>query len=638
MVLTWLKLANPLIDAQKQDQVIGRLLTLMKTGKWPKTWEIKRELPATRVLLRQRSKLYCKDGLLFRRSGQFSQLVLPQKFHTLVFKELHQEMGHLGAPRVVQLARERFYWPNMEDNITHFVTKVCPCLKQRQPNLTTRAPLHSVTTSYPFELVSIDFLHLEPSSGGYEYILVIIDHFTRFAQAYATKNKSSTTAADRLFNDFVLRFGFPAKILHDQGREFENKLFHKLEKLSGVTRLRTTPYHPQGNGKVERFNRTLLHMLRTLPESKKHKWKDSLNKVVHAYNSTRSDATGFSPFYLLFGRSPRLPVDLMFGLSRQETGMSHAEYTEKWKVAMKEAYALASQNMSKSAGDGQKQYDRKVRFSNLQPGDRVLVRNLSERGGPGKLRSHWEKRVHIVVEQKGGLPVYEVTPEGQGGKSRILHRNLLLPCDFLLVDPTEPVSQRTQERRRKSVPVEQREQEAHQPDCHGDSGDEGELHALSPTELDLLQSSTPAAEVDNCEQEQVDCAEDESLPEDVEELTEQEEISVTDDQSLSDSKQDLSPQQESAGTRQYPVRNRRPPNILAYDHLGIPSYHHATTAAVSASPIIYFTAYSPPLSFTPYGTLAMQNYWMTPYQLPVYPSCVPFVPSNISQYVSPTAV
>ena len=106
--------------------MVGRLLAFLKTGKWPKSWEIKHELPATRVLLRQRRKLYCdKDGLLFRRSGLYSQLVLPQKFHTIVFKELHQEMGHLGAPRVVQLARARFYWPDMEDYITHFVTKVC---------------------------------------------------------------------------------------------------------------------------------------------------------------------------------------------------------------------------------------------------------------------------------------------------------------------------------------------------------------------------------------------------------------------------------------------------------------------------------------------------------------------------------
>ena len=438
---------SSLLDAKKQEQVIGRLLAFLKTGKWPKSWEIKRELPATKVLLRQRRKLYCDgDGLLFRRSGPYYQLVLPQKFHTIVFKELHQEMGHLGAPRVVQLARERFYWPNIKDDITLFVTKVCPRLKQRRPNLSTRAPLHSVTTSYPFELVSIDFLHLEQSSGGYEYILVVIDHFTRFAQAYATKNNSAKAAADRLFNDFVLRFGFPTKILHDQGREFENKLFHRLEKLSGVTRLRTLPYHPQGNGKVERFNRTLLHMLRTLPESQKHKWKDSLDKVVHAYNSSRNDATGLSPFYLLFGRLPRLPVDQMFGRSREDTRMNHTEYTEKWKVAMKDAYEMARQNISKSSEDGKKQFDRKVRFSSLQPGDRVLVRNLSERGGPGKLRSHWKQEVHLIVEQKGDLPVFEVTPEGRKGKSRILHGNLLLSCDFLQSDLSKPVPQHTQER------------------------------------------------------------------------------------------------------------------------------------------------------------------------------------------------
>ena len=129
----------------------------------------------------------------------------------------------------------------MQADIKHFVTKVCRCIKQRRPNLPTREPLKPIITTSHFEMVALDFVHLERSSGGYEYILVIVDHFSRFAQDYPTKNESAKTAAEKLYNDFISRFGFPAKIHHDQGREFENRLFYELEQLCDIRHSRITP-------------------------------------------------------------------------------------------------------------------------------------------------------------------------------------------------------------------------------------------------------------------------------------------------------------------------------------------------------------------------------------------------------------
>ena len=113
----------------------------------------------------------------------------------------------------------------MQSDIEDFIGNRCQCIKQWRPVFHTRDSLKPIVATAPFEMVSIDFLHLEKSSSGYEYILVIVDHFTRYCQAYATRNKSARTAAEKLYNEFIPRFGFPSKIHHDQGAEFENKLF-----------------------------------------------------------------------------------------------------------------------------------------------------------------------------------------------------------------------------------------------------------------------------------------------------------------------------------------------------------------------------------------------------------------------------
>ena len=212
-------------------------------------------------------------------------------------------MGHLGVDRSIQLIKDRFYWLGRGSDISHFITKACSCVQKKRPPKLEKAPHQCISTNAPMELVGLDFPPLYPCMGWYEYLLVIIDHFQRLhRQVYPTANKKAKTAAERLYSDFMLRFGLPDEISHDQGGEFENDLFKEIAKLCGVKRIRTTKYHPQSNGKVEHMSQTIIFMLQILLELHKSKWTDHINKLVFACNCTKHPRTGYSAYFLLFGR------------------------------------------------------------------------------------------------------------------------------------------------------------------------------------------------------------------------------------------------------------------------------------------------------------------------------------------------
>ena len=237
------------------------------------------------------------NGLLVRDTEKVQQLVLPRKFHKMVMVELHEKMAHVGAEKVIELTQQRFFWPKMRSDIEEYIQRECSCVVTKKPNLADRAPLVPIHATYPFEMVSVDFLHLDKCQGNFEYVLVVVDHFTRFCQLYATRTKSSNAAAVKLWKEFIPSFGFPDKIHHDRGGEFNSNLWKDLHRFSGVKASNTTPYHPEGNGQTERLNRTVINMLKALPEKEKKNWKKHLPQLAFAHNSTISKATGYSPFF-----------------------------------------------------------------------------------------------------------------------------------------------------------------------------------------------------------------------------------------------------------------------------------------------------------------------------------------------------
>ena len=416
---------------QRTDPVIQHVITQLESGVTPPP-TLRDELPDLPLLLRELNRLELRNNVLVRKrqiGSQCSfQLVLPQELRNQVLIGLHDHMGHMGMDRTLDLVRTRFYWPRMSADVCTKI-KTCERCVKRKSLPEKAAPLVNIKTTRPLELVCMDFLSLEPD-GRIKDILVMTDHFTKYAVAIPTTNQKAKTVAKCLWDNFLIHYGIPEKLHSDQGPDFESRTIKELCKVTGIHKIRTTPYHPRGNP-VERFNRTLLNMLGTLTEQDKSHWKDFVKPLVHAYNCTRNDVTGFTPYELMFGRQPRLPIDLAFGLpvtDNQTT--SHSQYVQDLKSHLEESYKIATGNAEKVMQRNKARFDKHVTASELSVGDRVLVRNVRLRG-KHKLADKWESDVYIVVKRAGTLPVYTVRPENKDKPSRTLHRDLLLPCGYL---------------------------------------------------------------------------------------------------------------------------------------------------------------------------------------------------------------
>ena len=416
---------------QNRDTVIGVWTTACRTGRAPHCLDNTPHSRRHGIMKKNFSKLIFKRGVLYRKTADSEQLVLPQKYATIVCEALHDDCGHQGYDKTLALIQERFFWPHMTVDVADWVENCGRCLRfKSRPDL---APLVGVHTTEPLELVCTDFLKVDAASNGTQYILVITDHFTRFAKAIPTRNMSARTTAEALLG-FFENFGIPKRLHSDQGANFESKVIRELCFLLGVEKSRTTPFHPMGNGACERFNRTLIRMLGTLPSEKKKSWPRFIGMLVLAYNATPHDSTGFSPFYLLFGRQPRLPVDNLFS---RETKF---QQVEEVRDALKWAWGEASKRDAQSKEKNQTYYNRKVRGASLQTGDRVLVKECSFEG-PHKLKDKWSDDIFLVVDKPHpGMPVYRVRPES-GGRLRTLHRNLLLPVQSIRDGAIPPISE-----------------------------------------------------------------------------------------------------------------------------------------------------------------------------------------------------
>ncbi len=415
--------------AQRADHDLGVMI------RWKAEGEVRPDLPAgssrvLKCLWAQWNSLSIKDEVLVRRVEhdgveQKWQTVIPHALVKDVLWQLHNTAtgGHLGYDKVLQKARDRFYWMDLATDVKVWCASCHTCAQAKPPTHAPRAPLVTSEAGYPMERIAIDILSGLPTSrNGNTCIVVVGEYFARWVEAFALPDHKVEAVVQKLVDDVFCRFGLPEQIHTDQGPEFESDLLKELCRVLNIDKTRTTAYHPQSDGLVERVNRTLIGMLRGVVSDHQRDWDEVLPKVLWAYRSSIHASTGFTPTRLMMGRESRLPLDLIYGTS-PEFSRNCAEYMRKMQEGLHEAFALAQEKMSFVLQYEKDWYDRKCHGARFTNGDVVWLHNPHvKRGLCRKLHKPFHGPWKIVKVINDVLYRIQLL---QGRKRKVVHFNRL---------------------------------------------------------------------------------------------------------------------------------------------------------------------------------------------------------------------